>query len=242
MGRWHILYQNPETRRPGGVDFEPMTIGRDSGSLEEARRRLLARLSHEVKDPRVIGAMAAVPRERFVPPEAYAMAYEDCALPIGGGQTISQPLIVAMMTDALELRGDEQVLEIGTGSGYQAAVLSRLARKVVSVERKPHLLEEARRRLDELGITNVDLHLAGVELGWPQGAPYQAIIVTAASPGIPESLVRQLDEGGRLVIPSGGRLQQDLVKGVKREGRLATQSLGPCGFVPLIGMEAWGEE
>lgn len=241
MGRWHILYQNPETRRPDSVEFDPPPGGRDGRSLPEARRRLLAGLSREVKDPRVIRAMADVPRERFIPSELHHLAYEDCALPIGEAQTISQPLIVAMMTDALELRGDEQVLEIGTGSGYQAAVLSRLARRVVSVERKPHLLEEARRRLDDLAITNVDLHLAGDELGWPQGAPYQAIIVTAASPGIPEALVRQLDEGGRLVIPSGGRLQQELLKGVMRGGRLATQSLGPCGFVPLIGKEAWEE-
>lgn len=239
MGRWHVLYQNPDTARTGSVELDDLLHGRETHSLPEARRRLLARLSGEIKDLKVVRAIGAVPRERFVAPESYHLAYEDTALPIGEGQTISQPLIVAIMTEALELSGSEKVLEVGTGSGYQAAVLSSLARTVISVERKPHLLASARRLLQELGIANVTLQPAGEELGWPAGAPYQAIIVTAASPGIPAGLVEQLDEGGRLVIPAGGKLRQDLIKGVKRGGRLVTESLGACGFVPLIGKDAW---
>ena len=242
MNRWHVIYQNPETARPDAerLDFGLGVAGEEG--LSEARRRLFAKLRAEVPDDRVIRAMEAVPRELFVPPEAFHLAYEDHPLAIGEGQTISQPLIVAMMTSALDLKPGDTVLEIGTGSGYQAAVLARLAKHVVSVERKQGLLESARRRLHTLGIENVELHRAAGKLGWPEGTPYQAIVVTAASPRVPDGLVRQLDEGGRLVIPSGSKVQQELLKGTRRGGRLMMEDLGPCGFVPLIGEEAWAEE
>ena len=207
-----------------------------------ARAALIEHLRYEIKDEKVLSAMGRVPRELFVSSAHQQAAYEDRPLPIDLGQTISQPLIVAMMTEALELSGKERVLEIGTGSGYQAAILAELAHRVVTVERHELLVKKAKEVLDKLGYTNIEVHLAERKLGWCQGAPYDAIIVTAGAPKVPQELLDQLASGGRLVIPVGSRYEQDLIKVVKRNDEIATQSLGPCRWVPLIGEEAWSEE
>jgi len=206
---------------------------------------LLAELREEINDERVLAALARVPRERFVPPDLVPYAYENRPLPIGHGQTISQPLIVAMMTEALALQGDEKVLEIGTGSGYQAAILAELAREVVTVERIPELAQRAARLLAELGYDNVRVQLAREDvLGWPEEAPYDAIIVTAAAPSVPRELLEQLAAGGRMAVPVGGRDLQELVVVTKEASGLRQRRLGACRFVPLIGPQAWqvGEE
>jgi protein-L-isoaspartate(D-aspartate) O-methyltransferase len=210
--------------------------------LSRSKTALLAELAQDVSDRRVLEAIATVPRERFVPAELRACAYENRPLPIGHGQTISQPLIVALMTQGLALRGDEKVLEVGTGSGYQAALLSRLAAQVVTVERVPELAERAGRALAELGYTNVRAYVAGDTLGWPQGAPYDAIIVTAGAPRVPNELVEQLTPGGQMVIPVGSRDLQELVRAVKTPEGPALTNLGPCRFVPLLGPGAWSED
>jgi protein-L-isoaspartate(D-aspartate) O-methyltransferase len=204
-----------------------------------AREALVASLGSEIEDRRVVEAIERVPREALVPEQFRHSAYENVPLPIGYGQTISQPLIVALMTQALLLQGEEKVLEIGTGSGYQTAVLAELARQVVSVERIPPLAEHARETLHELGYTNVEVHAGGDGLGWPEGAPYDAIIVTAAAPEIPRDLLDQLAPGGRLVIPVGGRDLQELVRIVKTPEGALRHNLGPCRFVPLLGRGAW---
>lgn len=216
-------------------------MGTDPG-LEEARERLLRQLGREIKDRRVLDAMARVQRELFVPAASQHLAYEDMPLPIGSGQTISQPYIVALMTEALELGGKEKVLEVGTGSGYQGAILALLAQQVITVERYPALAEAASRLLKELGYRNIEVHAAQKVLGWPEGAPYQAIIVTAGAPLLPQVLLDQLAEEGRLVIPIGSRWEQDLLKIVKHRERVETVNLGGCRFVPLIGEGAWPEE
>jgi len=207
--------------------------------LEGPRGALLRRIAREVRDERVLQALWRVPREEFVAPGLRVAAYEDSPLTIGYGQTISQPLIVAMMTAALMLKGDEQVLEVGTGSGYQAAVLSMLAERVVSVERVPELSVSARERLRRLGYDNVEVHITTDDLGWPDSAPYQAIVVTAASPEVPRELLEQLAEGGRLVIPVGSRDIQELVRIVKTPAGAKRHNLGPCRFVPLLGKSGW---
>lgn len=207
--------------------------------LSRSKTALLAELSREIYDDRILDAISKVPRERFVPEELRLAAYENRPLPIGHGQTVSQPLIVAMMTQGLSLYGDEKVLEVGTGSGYQAALLSLLAGQVITVERVPELAEAARQRLAELGCANVTVHVAGETLGWPEDAPYDTIIVTAAAPRVPYELMDQLRIGGRLVIPVGGRDLQELARVVKSpEGPVMSQ-LGPCRFVPLLGPGAW---
>jgi protein-L-isoaspartate(D-aspartate) O-methyltransferase len=204
------------------------------------RRRLVAELRRDgVQDERVLAAIAAVPREEFVPPEHRANAYRNAPLPIGAGQTISQPLVVGLMTQALELAGSERVLEVGTGSGYQAAVLCRLAAHIVSIERFPELAERARAVLARIGCTNVEVHVTNGSLGWPAAAPYDAIIVTAGAPVVPEALVAQLADGGRLVIPVGDRTSQELVLVIRQDGGTQTRRLGPVRFVPLVGEEGW---
>ena len=210
--------------------------------FEAARARLIEHLGSEIKDERVLAAMAHIPRERFVLPEEQELAYEDIPLPIGLGQTISQPFIVALMTEALELTGSEKVLEVGTGSGYQAAILAELARLVITVERLPALTEGAKRVLDSLGYTNIVVHLAEKTLGWPAEAPYDAIMVTAGAPRVPVDLLAQLAIGGRLVIPIGSRYVQELCKVTKRRKKNMVQNLGGCRFVPLIDKNAWAEE
>ncbi len=210
--------------------------------FEAARARLLKHLSANIRDERVLEAMSQVPRECFVPPEERHLAYEDSPLPIGLGQTISQPFIIALMTSLLGLTGREKVLEVGTGSGYQAAILAELARLVVTVERLPALAEAAKKTLDSLGYSNIRLYLAEPALGWPAEAPYDAIIVTAAAPRVPDTLLSQLAIGGRLVIPVGSRYEQELYKITKGKNRNTTQNLGGCRFVTLIGEDAWTEE
>jgi len=210
--------------------------------FEAARARLIEHLSSEIRDKRVLAAMARVPRERFVPPHSHPLADEDRPLPIGLDQTISQPFIIALMTEALELTGSEKVLELGTGSGYQAAILAELARLVITTERLPALAEAARGALDSLGYTNIVVHLAEETLGWQDEAPYDAIIVTAGAPRVAVDLLAQLAIGGRLVIPIGSRYVQELYKITKRRKKNIVQNLGVCRFVPLVGKDAWEEE
>ena len=194
-----------------------------------------------VQDPRVLAAMRKVPRHEFMPEALRDRAYGDHAMPIGEGQTISQPYIVAVMTEMLELKGTERVLEIGTGSGYQAAVLAELAEKVFTVERVKSLADKARATLDRLGYRNVALKVFDGTYGWKDMGPYDAIIVTAASPDVPQPLVEQLKEGGRLVIPVGERYSQVLVKIVKTASGITRRTDIPCVFVPLIGNHGWKE-
>jgi len=210
--------------------------------FEAARARLVDYLSSEIKDERVLAAMARIPRERFVPKEERHLAYEDRPLPIGLEQTISQPFIVALMTEALELTGSEKVLELGTGSGYQTAILAELARQVVTVERLPALAEIARLVLGKLGYKNITIHTARETLGRPEEAPYDAIIATASAPAVPPELVAQLAIGGRMVIPVGSRYTQELYKITRQKRKNKIQDLGGCRFVSLIGKGAWDEE
>ena len=209
----------------------------------EAEREALVRsLRTEICDERVLTAFRRVPRESFVPEDVRRHAYEDRPLPIGHGQTISQPLMVAIMLQAMNLLGDEKVLEVGTGSGYQAALLSVLAREVVSVERVPDLSRRAAERLGELGYANVRVFTAGDALGWPLEAPYDAIIVSAGAPDIPSSLVDQLAMGGRMAVPVGGRRAQQLVRVERSERGVTIERRGECRFVPLIApKEGWPE-
>lgn len=199
---------------------------------EQLRRR-------GIFDQRVLRAMEEVPRHRFVPEESRVSAYEDRPLPIGQGQTISQPYIVALMLQTLELTGDEKALEVGTGSGYQAALLGWLVKQVYTVEIIPELAETARTLLKELQFDNVEVVAANGSIGWKAGAPYDAIIVAAASPLIPRSLIEQLQEGGRLVLPVGTRYEQRLLR-IRKDGHeVRTEDLGSCAFVPLVGAEGW---
>jgi protein-L-isoaspartate(D-aspartate) O-methyltransferase len=207
--------------------------------LQTAKDKLIEYLNQEIEDKRVIKAMKRVPREAFVSREYYYAAYENRPLGIGFEQTISQPLIVAMMVQALKLKGSEKVLELGTGSGYEAAILAELAKWVVTVECIPELTESARRILAELGYSNIEVHIAGKTLGWADKAPYDAIIVSAGAPSIPQVLLEQLDWEGRMVIPVGSRWQQELVKITRHRKANKVEKLGGCYFVPLVGEGAW---
>ncbi len=201
----------------------------------KARVRLVKGIGIEVKDKRVLEAMARVPREQFLPPEYQKLAYEDRPLPIGFDQTISQPLIIAMMTEALELSGQEKVLEVGTGSGYQTAILAELACSVVTTERIPALAEKAKEVLSSFGYGNIAVQITEKILGWPAGAPYDAIIVTAGAPKVPPDLLAQLAVRGRMVIPIGSRHLQELHKITKGGKRNSGHNLGGCRFIHLIG-------
>jgi len=192
-----------------------------------------------IRNERVLQAMRDIPRHLFVPAHQRPMAYEDMPLPIGHAQTISQPLMVAMMTEALGLQGHERVLEIGTGSGYQAAILSRLAAVVFSIERIAELAVQARVTLAMRGIMNVHVLVGDGSIGLPEHGPYDAIVVTAASPNIPPALVEQLASGGRLVIPVGDRHEQTLIRLTATHDRPEIEHLGGCRFVPLIGQQGW---
>jgi protein-L-isoaspartate(D-aspartate) O-methyltransferase len=193
----------------------------------------------EIASPRVIDAMLAVPRHEFVPADFRRSAYADEPLPIGEGQTISQPYMVAAMTEALELTGGERVLEVGTGSGYQAAVLALLASQVYTIESHASLATAARERLERLGYFNVQVCFGDGTLGLPELAPFDAILVTAAAPQVPAPLVEQLAEGGRLVIPVGSADEQRLLQLCKNGGRTTSRTLHFCRFVPLVGRHGW---
>ena len=197
--------------------------------------------ARDIRDDRVLEAMRAVPRERFVPAALRARAYEDAALPIGAGQTISQPYMVAAICQALSLHGAEVVLDVGTGSGYQAAVLAELADEVHTIERVPELADEARRALAEAGYDRVQVHVGDGTLGVPDEAPFDAIAVAAAAPAIPESLYEQLAPFGRLVLPVGSRRGQELQLVVRSPEGPATIRSVPCRFVPLLGAEGFAD-
>ena len=211
--------------------------------LARQKAALLARLARRVPSPATLRAMAAVPRERFVPPPYRPMAWQDIALSIGEGQTISQPTMVAQMSAALRLSRRDKVLEVGCGSGYQAAVLAQLAPDglVVTVERLPALAARAAATLEELDYRNIVVEPAGPTPGCPERGPYDAILVAAAAPAIPPSLLRQLRVGGRLTIPVGPRHQQELILALKTGEGLSISALGPCRFVPLLGPEGFAE-
>jgi protein-L-isoaspartate(D-aspartate) O-methyltransferase len=195
--------------------------------------------SRDIADERVLAAMERVPRELFLSPEERRRAYDDAALPIGAGQTISQPYMVARICEALMLTGTERVLDVGTGSGYQAAVLAELAPEVVTIERVPELAESARAALAEAGYENVEVRVGDGTLGVPDRAPFGAIAVAAAAPEIPQTLYEQLEPGGRMAVPVGGRRSQELQLVVKSpEGAAVVRSV-PCRFVPLVGAEGF---
>jgi protein-L-isoaspartate(D-aspartate) O-methyltransferase len=221
-------------RRPAASDL----------SRQRARMVRTDLAGRDIRDPRVLAAMARIPRELFVPPELAFEAYADRALPIAHGQTISQPYMVAIMIERLELEGGETVLEVGAGSGYAAAVLSRIANWVVAIERIPALAEAAARRLAELGATNVEVHVGDGREGYPPGAPYDAILVSAAAPAPPPALLEQLAAGGRLVIPIGAESGvQELVCFRRQRGQAVAEPGCACRFVPLLaGTAAEGEE
>lgn len=220
------------------------TIKPEKPDFQKARAEMVALLARRgIKDTDVLKAMAKIPRHLFVPPHLRDEAYADYPLAIGEGQTISQPYIVALMTEALELDAQARVLEIGTGSGYQAAILAELASEVYTVERIISLAQKAQRLLEELGYTNVKIKVGDGTLGWPEYGPYDGIIVTAAAPSIPPPLIEQLKVGGRMVIPVGNPYSQELLKLVKTDpqGNCSTHSLGGCVFVKLYGKYGWQE-
>lgn len=199
-------------------------------------------ISRDIKDTRVLDAMRRVPRHLFVPEEHRHLAYRDCPLPIGHGQTISQPYIVALMTQMLGLQGDESVLEIGTGSGYQAAVLSLVAREVYTIERHESLARQALACIIALDIKNVTIHVGDGTRGWPENAPYDAIIATAAAPRVPKPLLNQLADGGRLVIPVGGRMGQYLETWSREDDDFSHDKTVAVAFVPLLGEFGWKDD
>jgi|YNPNPStandDraft_1061719.scaffolds.fasta_scaffold22738_2 protein-L-isoaspartate(D-aspartate) O-methyltransferase len=219
----------------GWMTTLPNSSAQEPASREKEREEMVRKQiqGRGVKDARVLWAMRTVPRHLFVPEKYSKEAYADRPLPIGHDQTISQPYIVAYMTEALGLKGDERVLEIGTGSGYQAAVLSVLVHEVYSIEILEPLAREAARRLKELGYNNVEVRCGDGYLGWPEKAPFDAIVVTAAPPEIPQELVRQLKVGGKMVLPVGVG-SQDLIRLTKTEGGLQKESLLPVRFVPMV--------
>ena len=209
--------------------------------FEIPKRRLAERLrALGIQDARVLEAVANVPRHLLIPEPLRGQAYQDISLPIGAGQTISAPSTVASMTQALELTGSETVLEVGTGSSYQAAILSRLVARVVSIERVPQLAARARTALDNLGVTNVVVHLGDGTAGRPADAPFDAIVVTAGGPEVPQPLLAQLAPGGRLVGPFGARDRQMLIRiRCDRRGNFSREELGTCRFVELLGTHGW---
>jgi protein-L-isoaspartate(D-aspartate) O-methyltransferase len=209
---------------------------------EIPRGRMVERLrSHyKITDERVLDVMDKLPRHLFVPEALKSQAYKDNALPIAGGQTISQPFIVARMTELLELSGEEKVLEIGAGSGYQTAILSSLARKIFAVERIPNLAFEAEMKLRQMGYRNVSVKCADGTQGWGNYAPFDAVLVAAGGPSIPEPLIEQLRIGGKMVIPVGNDIKtQTLVRVTRKENGYVKEDFGPCVFVPLIGEHGW---
>jgi len=219
-------------KKPGSNDLAKIR-------LKMVEEQIIARGIH---DPKVIAAMKKVPRHLFVEEALHNQAYNDRPLPIGEKQTISQPYMVALMTEALQLKGMEKALEIGTGSGYQTAILAEIALKVFSVERIRSLTIQARKLLYDLGYLNVEVKFSDGTFGWEEEAPFEAIIVTAGSPSVPQPLVNQLTVGGRLVIPVGDQTDQDLIRVTKTEEGIHRENLGGCRFVRLIGKHGWDEE
>lgn len=218
-------------------------FSRGTMDFHTARERMVERqlASRGISSARVLEAFRSVPRHEFVPQHKQEFAYSDGPLPIGKGQTISQPYIVAYMTEALELEGDERVLEIGTGSGYQAAILGELAEEVYTVERHEELAQVASRRLRDMGYDNIHVVTGDGTNGLPDQAPFQAVIVTAAAPEVPQPLLDQLDDGGRMIMPVGGRGGQ-VLKLYRRQGdEIKTETLSPVAFVPLIGDHGYSE-
>lgn len=223
------------------VIFEPFVV--DRMDFNELRKRMVDEQlrARDIHDERVLEAFGAVPRHLFVPEEHVNLAYEDYPLPIGEGQTISQPYMVALMTQLLLLKGNEKVLEVGTGSGYQAAILSKLCAKVFTVERSKVLCDRAAALLASGGYDNVSLKAADGADGWKEEAPFDGIVVTAASPAIPDPLREQLADGGRLVIPLGPRFTQILVRVTRQGGSFEAEEICGCVFVPLVGKHGWEE-
>ena len=222
----------------GGLTANPNL----SDEMAMQRHRMVERLRYHyrIADKRVLDAMERIPRHKFVPEAIKSQAYNDNALPISGGQTISQPYIVARMTELLELSATDNVLEIGSGSGYQTAVLAVIARMVFSIERIQILASEAKSRLMALGIRNFSLKVADGTEGWRVNGPYDAILVAAGGPKVPEPLIQQLVIGGRMVIPLGeDQKKQDLLRVTRTERSYETENFGPCAFVPLIGEHGW---
>ncbi len=220
----------------------PTTHLTDEMTMQRLGMARRLREHYKISDERVLDVMATLPRHLFVPEAIKSQAYKDNALPISGGQTISQPFIVARMTELLGLTGQEKVLEIGAGSGYQTAVLASLARKVFAIERLPALADEANRRLQMLGFRNFTLKAADGTSGWDAYMPYDAILVAAGGPDIPEPLVKQLKVGGKLVIPVGNEQRsQMLIRVIRTKTSFETENFGPCSFVPLIGEHGWNQ-
>jgi len=212
--------------------------GREKERLRMVETQIAAR---GVRDERVLSAMREVPRHLFVPESYQTAAYNDSPLPIGKGQTISQPYIVAVMTELLRLMPTDKVLEIGSGSGYQAAILGKLAQMVVTVERIPEVAEIARANLARVGTTNVTVATGNGTIGYPEGAPFDGILITAATPSVPAPLIDQMSEGGRLVAPVGSRDLQELVRLTRKGERITRELFGGVVFVPLLGEHGWQE-
>ncbi|UMZ74876.1 protein-L-isoaspartate(D-aspartate) O-methyltransferase [Natranaerofaba carboxydovora] len=209
--------------------------------FEKERKSMVKKQIYKrgIREEKVLKAFESVPREKFVPEDQKHMAYGDHPLPIGDNQTISQPYIVALMTDALELQKEDKVLELGTGSGYQAAILGEIASEIFSIERIENLASNAKKILRELGYNNIHIKVDDGTLGWEDKSPFDAIMVTAASPNIPDSLTEQLKTGGRMVIPVGDLHSQDLLKVTKTKSGIEKVNLGGCRFVPLKGEKGW---
>jgi protein-L-isoaspartate(D-aspartate) O-methyltransferase len=216
----------------------------NTNSRADERFRMVERqiIARGITNPRILTAMRQIPRHFFIPPPYDRTAYDDNPLPIGNGQTISQPYIVALMTDLLNPGPDDRVLELGTGSGYQTAILAALAKHVVTIERIPAVADLARSNLSRSGITNIDLIVGDGTTGYPPSAPFNAILITAAAPQIPQPLIDQLAEGGRLVVPVGGQDLQELVRITRTGNRTMESRYGGVRFVPLIGRYGWEEE
>jgi protein-L-isoaspartate(D-aspartate) O-methyltransferase len=221
-------------RRLRMLEKKEYAVQREEMIEKQLRRR-------GIQDAAVLAAMAAVPRHEFVSEDVRAHAYDDLPLPIGNGQTISQPYIVAAMTAALHLQPGDRVLEIGTGCGYHAAVLSRLAKEVFTIERRPELASSASARLVRLGYSNAHVHCGDGTLGLPEFAPFDAILVAAAAPAVPKTLLAQLAEGGRIILPVGGAEHQELQLIEKHGDTFPTKMLEGCRFVPLLGYHGWQE-
>jgi len=225
-----------QREQPGTTPSALFTADQTAQCREMVEKQIRGR---GIRDSRVLAAMLAVPRHAFVPQQFMAGAYNDQPLAIGEGQTISQPFMVGSMTEALELSPDDRVLEIGTGSGYQAAVLSLLARAVYTVESRPELAEAAQGRLADLGYHNVHVKIGDGTMGWAEEAPYNAIVVTAAAPLVPPPLLEQLADGGRLVLPVGSAETQELMRIRRRGTQTFNELFYHCRFVPLVGRHGW---